>query len=90
MKTTQLVKLQGCHAFGIDQQVNLDIYEIVKKSTVPEGATILNAVWQLRQKWDARMGTIKKYIARYIIDGSKMHHGEHYEEANAPVAGWMA
>jgi hypothetical protein len=74
----------------IEQQVNLGIYEIVETSTVPEGATILNAVWQLRRKRDARTGAIKKYKARCNIDGSKMKQGEHYEETYAPVAGWTA
>ena len=74
----------------IDQQVSLGLYEIVHISQVPEGATLLNAVWQLRRKRDVRTGEIKKYKARCNIDGSKMKKGEHYEETYAPVAGWTA
>jgi hypothetical protein len=74
----------------VDQQINLGVYEIVPISTVPKGATILNAVWQLRRKRDVRTGEIKKYKARCNIDGSQMREGEHYEQTYAPVAGWTA
>jgi hypothetical protein len=74
----------------IDQQINYGVYEICPLSKVPEGAKVLNAVWQLRRKRDVRTGEIKKYKARCNIDGSQMRYGEHYEQTYAPVAGWTA
>jgi hypothetical protein len=74
----------------IEQQVSGGIYSIMKRSEVPEGATILKAIWQLRRKRDVRTNEIKKYKARCNIDGSKMIYGEHYEQTYAPVAGWTA
>jgi hypothetical protein len=54
----------------IAQQVECGVYSIIKKSKVPQSATILPAVWALRCKQDIRTGAIKKYKARCNIDGS--------------------
>ena len=72
----------------IKQQVDMGVYTIMLLSEVPEGTTVLPAVWQLRRKRDIRTGVIKKYKARCNIDGSRMRHGEHYDQTYAPVAGW--
>jgi hypothetical protein len=74
----------------IEQQVSTGLYTITKRGKVPEGATILPAVWQMRRKRDVRTGKVKKYKARCNIDGSRMRHGEHYDQTYAPVAGWTA
>lgn len=74
----------------IRQQVDMGVYSVILLSQVPEGATVLPAVWQLRRKRDIRTGKIKKYKARCNIDGSRMKHGEHYDETYAPVAGWTS
>ncbi|MFM7530824.1 MAG: reverse transcriptase domain-containing protein [Nodosilinea sp.] len=74
----------------IDQQINAGLYTIIKRDEVPEGATVLPAVWQLRRKRDIRSGKVKKHKARCNIDGSRMVHGEHYDQTYAPVAGWTA
>jgi hypothetical protein len=66
------------------------VYSIIKRSKVPQGATILPAVWALRRKRDISIGTIKKYKARCNIDGSRMIAGEHYDLTYAPVAGWTS
>ena len=74
----------------IELQLSEGVYSVEHKSTVPEGAKVLNTVWQLRRKRDVRTNNIKKYKARCNIDGSQMIQGEHYEETYAPVAGWTA
>lgn len=74
----------------IEQQISAGLYTIVKRSELPEGATVLPSVWQLRRKRDVRTGKIKKHKARCNIDGSRMRYGEHYEQTYAPVAGWTA
>jgi hypothetical protein len=74
----------------IAQQVQCGVYSIIKKSKVPQGATILPAVWALQRKQDIRTGTIKKYKACCNIDGSRMIPGEHYDLTYAPVAGWTS
>jgi Reverse transcriptase (RNA-dependent DNA polymerase) len=74
----------------VEQQVQGGVYTIVRRSELPEGATVLPAVWQLRRKRDVRTGKVKKYKARNNIDGSRMQEGVHYEQTYAPVAGWTA
>ena len=74
----------------IEQQVSTGLYTIIKRSELPEGATVLPSVWQLRRKRDVRTGQVKKHKARCNIDGSHMRYGEHYEQTYAPVAGWTA
>ena len=77
---------------GMEKEIN-DQFEngnftVIRRSEVPDGCTILPAVWQMRRKRDARTGKIKKYKARLNIDGSRMKYGEHYNETYAPVASW--
>ena len=72
----------------IDDRMKNDNYIIVKRSEVPEGASILPSVWQLRRKRDIRTRKIKKYKARLNVDGSRMKKGVHYDQTYAPVASW--
>jgi hypothetical protein len=63
-------------------------FTIVHKSEVPEGNTILPAVWQMKRKRDAKTGAIKKRKARLNINGSRMRNGKHYDMTYSPVASW--
>ena len=63
-------------------------WEVVRRSEVPEGATVLNSVWQMKRKRDIKSRKVKKWKARLNIDGSKMIKGKHYEQNYAPVASW--
>ena len=69
-------------------RLNEKTYSVIHKSKVPEGATILPTVWQLRRKRDIKTRNIKKYKARLNLDGSRMIHGKHYDQSYAPVASW--
>jgi hypothetical protein len=71
----------------IDQLQNGN-FTLIHRSKVPEGATILPAVWQMRRKRDIKTRGIKKYKARLNIDGSSMKQGVHYDQTYAPVASW--
>jgi hypothetical protein len=55
---------------------------------MPEGATLLSSVWQMKRKRKTSTGEISKYKARMNVDGSKMIKGLHYEETYAPVVQW--
>jgi Reverse transcriptase (RNA-dependent DNA polymerase) len=63
-------------------------FTVIRKTEVPEGNTILPAVWQMKRKRDAKTGAIKKHKARLNIDGSRMKKGEHYDMTYSPVASW--
>lgn len=64
------------------------IWTITHKDDVPEEATILPAVWQMKRKRDIKTREIKKHKARLNIDGSRMVQGVHYDQNYAPVASW--
>ena len=72
----------------VDDQTNNGNFSIVRRTEVPQGKTILNAVWQMRRKRDIKTREIKKYKARLNIDGSKMTKGIDYDDTYAPVATW--
>ena len=63
-----------------DDQYTNGNFSIKHRSEVPEGATILSTIWQMRRKRDIRTRAIKKYKARLNIDGSKMKYGQHYDQ----------
>ena len=65
-------------------------FSIVPRSKVPEGATILPTVWQMKRKRDIKTREVKKYKARLNIDGSRMQQGVHYDQTYAPVASWKS
>jgi hypothetical protein len=65
-------------------------FSIIHRSSVPEGATILPTVWQMKRKRDIKTRKVKKWKARLNIDGSRMEKGKHYWETYAPVASWQS
>ena len=72
----------------IDDRMRDKNFSVILKSELPQGATVLPAVWQLRRKRDIKTRKIKKYKARLNIDGSRMQKGVHYDQSYAPVASW--
>ena len=68
-----------------DQVANSN-YEIMLRTALPEGATLLPTVWQFKRKRDHSPGAIKKYKARLCLDGSKQTKGVNFWETYAPVA----
>eukprot|EP00980_Cylindrotheca_fusiformis_P026296 scaffold15755_cov65-Cylindrotheca_fusiformis.AAC.1 len=67
-----------------DDQLGNGNFSLMRRSEVPEGATILPTVWQMRRKRDIKTREIKKYKARLNIDGSRMKYGQHYDQTYAP------
>ena len=74
----------------IEDQMSNGNFILLPRSSIPKGATILNAVWQMKRKRDLRTGKIIKYKARLNIDGSRMVKGRDYDLTYAPVATWNA
>ena len=71
-----------------EDQIGNGNFTIIHRSKLPEGATLLPAVWQMKRKRDIRTRKVKKYKARLNIDGSRMQKGKHYDNTYAPVASW--
>jgi hypothetical protein len=74
----------------VSDQSNNKNFSIIHRSEVPEGATILPTVWQMKRKRDIKTREIKKWKARLNVDGSHMHKGKHYWETYAPVVSWQS
>jgi hypothetical protein len=72
----------------IDDQTQNGNWRIIQRDTVPEGATILPAVWAMQRKRCISTGEVYKWKARLNLDGSKQIKGVHYWETYAPVASW--
>jgi hypothetical protein len=72
----------------VEDQTNNGNWSIVKRSQVPEGASILPAVWSMRRKRRLTTGEVYKWKARLNVDGSKQVKGLNYWETYAPVATW--
>jgi hypothetical protein len=63
-------------------------YKLIKWDKLPEGATLLSSVWQMKRKRKPSTGEISQYKARMNVDGSQMKNRLHYEETYAPVVQW--
>ena len=63
-------------------------FSVTHRRNVPQGATILPAVWQMKRKRCIKTRQIKKWKARLNIDGSCQKPGLHCDETHAPVAKW--
>ena len=72
----------------VRDQMDNGNFTIIRRTQVPEGATILPMVWQMRRKRDIKTRQVKKWKARLNIDGSKMKKNIHYDQTYAPVASW--
>ena len=72
----------------MNANLNSKNLELVHKSTIPQDATVLPSVWQLRRKRHLSTGKIKKYKVRINVDGSKQIKSKHYDLTYAPVASW--
>ena len=63
-------------------------WDVTAIADVPEGSSILPAVWQMKRKRRVLTGEIYKYKARLNIDGSRQVKGVNYWDTYAPVAAW--
>ena len=63
-------------------------WRLVKHTDIPEGSSILPAVWAMKRKRWISTQEVYKWKARLNIDGSKQTKGVNYWETYAPVASW--
>jgi Reverse transcriptase (RNA-dependent DNA polymerase) len=69
-------------------QMDNGVYELILRTDVPEGATILPAVWAMRHKRKSKTGEVYRHKSRLNIGGHKQRAGLDYEQTHAPVATW--
>jgi hypothetical protein len=80
MKQPDREKFKECEAYYKEGN-----YKLIKRDKLPEGATLLSSVWQMKRKRKQSTGEISNYKARMNADGSQMIKGIYYEETYAPV-----
>jgi len=81
-------KAQFIEAMAKEVETRANNWTITHKSQVPEGATVLPAVWSMKRKRRIATNEVYKWKARLNIDGSKQVKGVNYWETYAPVASW--
>jgi len=88
MKQPDREKFQEAMRKECEAHYKEENYRLVKRSELPEGATLLSSAWQIKRKKNPSTGEISKYKARMNVDGSQMFKGLQYEETYAPVVQW--
>jgi hypothetical protein len=69
---------------------DLKHWELVSKSEVPEGTTILPAVWSMKRKRRINTQEVYKWKARLNVHGGKQIKNVHYWETYSPVVKWSS
>ena len=59
----------------VEYQMNSGNFTIIHKKDIPQYATVLPAVWQIKRKRDILTRAVKKWKARLNVDGSCMKKG---------------
>ena len=72
----------------VDDQLNNGVLQLVRRDSIPQGAAILPAVWQMKRKRHIKTWEIYKWKARLNIDGSRSVYKRDYEQTYSPVVGW--
>ena len=74
----------------VQGQIDKGNFSVIPRSKVPEGASVLPAVWAMRRKRKILTGKVYQWKARLNIDGSRQVKGRDYWETYAPVANWAS
>lgn len=63
-------------------------WRVMLKKDVPQGETILPAVWSMKRKRRIATREVYKWKSRLNLGGHKMIYGKHYDETYAPALAW--
>jgi hypothetical protein len=67
---------------------SMGTWEVVPRSSMPEGAKAIPSTWAFRIKRFPD-GRLNKFKARFCVMGNKMEKGVHYfDDAYSPLVGW--
>ena len=72
----------------ITGQLENEVYSPILRSEVPEGATILPAVWSMKRKRKSKTGEVYRHKGRLNIGGHKQKEGLDYDQTYSPVVTW--
>ncbi len=74
----------------VNDHVSLNHWQLIKRSEVPEDASVVPSVWAMWRKYDLTTNAITKYKARLNLHGGKQEFGVNYYETYASVITWFA
>jgi hypothetical protein len=63
-------------------------WKVMEKKDVPQGETILPAVWSMKRKRRIATREVYKWKSRLNLGGHKMIYGKHYDQTYAPALSW--
>jgi hypothetical protein len=63
-------------------------WKLLHRSKVPQGATVLPVVWQMKRKRKIATRKVYKWKAHLNLDGSKQIKGVNFWDTYAPVTSW--
>jgi hypothetical protein len=72
----------------VTSHTDLGNWEIVPKTEIPEGTSLLPSVWAMRRKRHIATQEAYKWKARLNVHGGKQEHGVNYWETYSPVVSW--
>ena len=92
---SQMLRAEDSHEFVSVQREEIRglqgarVFAYKKRSSLPEGASILNSIWSYRRKRRPD-GTLLKMKSRICADGSMQEQGRDFTESYAPVVQWSS
>jgi hypothetical protein len=72
----------------VQDQTQRKHWRVMLKKDVPQGETILPAVWSMQPKQQIATREVYKWKSRLNLGGHKMIPGKHFDETYAPALAW--
>jgi hypothetical protein len=88
MREPDAAEFQKAMEEEIEGQWDNGNFRLFKRADVPTDKNILPGVWALRRKREILTNAVKKYKARWNLDGSKQEHGIDFDQTYSPTATW--
>ena len=88
MKATDRSEFVKAMQEEIAGQLENNVYSPILRTAVPEGATILPAVWSMKRKRKSKTGEVYRYKGRLNIGGHKQKEGLDFDQTYSPVVTW--
>ncbi len=88
MREPDREEFKGAMKKDVEAHTKNEVWELIKKSAVPNGHKIMPSVWSMKRLRRIATREVYKWKARLNIDWSKQEEGVNFWETFAPVASW--
>ena len=85
MKQPDANKFREAASKEVKSQMDMGVYELIKRSEVPEGERVIPSVWSMKRKRHILTSMVYKWKGRLNYDGSKQIKGKDYD---SPPNNW--